>query len=126
MGGVGAASSLTRDAWRSGVVAEFRAEQERIRRQVEKTDKGSRTQVVAALAREKERSAELKRQVALLAASHLALIRAVGELGGMRAWSRFFEKYEGAARDLRTLGAMPEADVVPPRPGPGGGKGDGG
>lgn len=116
MAGVEAASSLTRDPWRSGIVAEFRAEQERVRRQVERTDKSSPTQVAAALAREKERNAVLERQVAILTASHLALIKAVGELGGLRAWARFFDGYDAAGQELRTLGAMPEGEVLPLRP----------
>ncbi len=113
MGSVEAASSLTRDPWRAAVLADHQAEQVRIRRQIEKSDKTSRTNVTAALAREQGRAADLERKVALLTASHLALIQAVGEMGGLRAWARFFDGYDGAVRQLRALGAMPDAEVMP-------------
>ena len=117
MGGVESASSLTRDTWRAGVIADFQAQQQRLRRQIAKTDRNSPSQVAAALAREKEKTADLERKVALLTASHLAVIRAVGELGGMRAWARFFTGYGAAVGGLRELGAMPEADVTRLEPG---------
>ena len=113
MGNIDHASTLTRDAWRAAVTADFQEEQARVRRQVEKADKSSRTNLSAALAREQARVVELEGNVALLTASHHALILAVGELGGLRAWSRFFENYRSAIDGLRDLGALPVAEVLP-------------
>lgn len=47
--------------------------------------------------------AELTRQRDLLVASYEAMILVVGELSGMKAWSKFFEGYGGQPR-LQTIG----------------------
>jgi len=118
IGSVEHASSLTRDPWRASIIAEFQAEQDRIRKLIQKSDKTSAVNLAAALAREQARVADLESRVALLSASHLALIQAVGEMGGLRAWARFFDSYENAVAGLRELGALPAADLPPvPRPG---------
>ena len=57
------------------------------------------------------RIAELESQVALLTASHVAMIRAVGELGGFSKWAQFYESYSGSRDQLAQLGALPEATV---------------
>ncbi len=57
------------------------------------------------------RIAELEAQVALLTASHLAMIRAVGELGGFSKWAQFYESYRGSRGLLVQLGALPEVTV---------------
>jgi len=51
-------------------------------------------------ARLKERIKELESQVGLLTASHKAMIFAVGELGGLEGWMRFFERYQSVLDDL--------------------------
>lgn len=56
-----------------------------------------------------ERIADLERQVALLTASHKAIILAVGELGGLRAWQRFFPHY-----DEHTLMVLPDLEERKP------------
>lgn len=53
-----------------------------------------------ALADRDVRIAELKSQMALLTASHVAMIRAVGELGGFRKWAQFYESYSGPREQL--------------------------
>ena len=57
------------------------------------------------------RIAELKSQVALLTASHVAMIRAVGELDSFRKWAQFYESYSGPREQLAQLGALPKATV---------------
>jgi hypothetical protein len=47
-----------------------------------------------ALADRDIRIAELESQVALLTASHVAMIRAVGELGGFSKWAQFYDSYD--------------------------------
>lgn len=64
------------------------------------------------LAKANQRIAVLERQVSLLTASHKAMILAVGEIGGMSGWKRFFPHYAEIEAKLRELGAMPSADVV--------------
>lgn len=59
------------------------------------------------LAAAKRKIAHLEEQNALLVASHQAMIMAVGELGGMRAWRRFFEDYQAIVERLEACGAMP-------------------
>lgn len=80
---------------------------------IERTDKSSKTNLAAALERKDARIRELEERVALLIASHRAMIHAIGEMGGMRAWSRFFDDYEAVLERLRDLGAMPTAAVAP-------------
>lgn len=52
----------------------------------------STAQLVADLAARESRITELEEQVSLLTASHIALIREAGELGGFRKWMELFEK----------------------------------
>jgi hypothetical protein len=44
----------------------------------------------------------------LLIASHRAMLSAVGELGGTRAWLRFFADHPNALASLDDMGALPE------------------
>lgn len=48
----------------------------------------------------KARIAELEEQVQMLTASHKAMIMAVGELGGIQAWKRFYQDFQGALDKL--------------------------
>lgn len=79
--------------------------------------KRSKEKVAADLTSKDQRIAELERQVDILRASHLAMIRAVGELGGMRIWLRFFESHKSIRDELHKLQAMPDAAVtsMPPK-----------
>lgn len=54
---------------------------------------------------------QLKRQVELLTASHVAMIRLVGEFGGYTKWAQFFVGYKGVLEMLANMGAMPQAEV---------------
>jgi hypothetical protein len=75
----------------------------------------ARSKVAAAetLAQRDLRIAQLESHVALLTASRVAMIRAVGELGGSGKWAKFFESYSDVRARLTELGALPEADVSP-------------
>ncbi len=68
--------------------------------------------MAATLADKDLRIAELEATVQLLTASHLAMLRAVGELGGFSKWARFYEQYRDARDKLAELGALPEAAIV--------------
>jgi hypothetical protein len=69
--------------------------------------------MTATLADKDLRIAELEATVQLLTASHVAMLRAVGELGGFSKWARFYEPYRDARDKLAELGAIPEAAIVP-------------
>lgn len=111
--GVDHASSITRDPWRNARLGQWQARQTELRRMIERTDKSSKSNLAAALERKDARIRELEERVALLTASHRAMIHAIGEMGGMRAWSRFFDDYGAVLEHLRDLGAMPTATVAP-------------
>ncbi|MCB2256672.1 hypothetical protein KTQ74_32645 [Pseudomonas chlororaphis] len=94
--GLSAPSSITRDNYRRSLVEFYQATQAERRQWVKRVQKVSQTNVVAQLAAKDHRIEELERQIAILTASHKAMILAVGEMGGMTAWRRFFEGYEHA------------------------------
>lgn len=68
----------------------------------------------AALARLRQRLEEVEARNQLLVASHPAMLSAVGELGGTRAWLRFFANHPQALERLEQMGALPE-NVLPIR-----------
>ncbi|PSD10177.1 hypothetical protein C7E19_22140 [Stenotrophomonas maltophilia] len=108
---INAASSITRSKDRSRLLALYQERQAEFRRWRDKPAKLSGVAAASALADRDVRIAELESQVALLTASHVAMIRAVGELGGFTKWAQFYESYRGATDQLVQLGALPEAEV---------------
>ena len=65
-----------------------------------------------ALARLRQRLDEVEAHNQLLIASHRAMLRAVGELGGTRAWLRLFATQPDALTSLEEIGALPD-NVTP-------------
>ena len=106
-----AASSITRSKERSRMLAQYQERQAEFRRWRGRPGKLSGVAAASALADRDVRIAELESQVALLTASHVAMIRAVGELGGFSKWAQFYESYSGSRDQLAQLGALPEATV---------------
>lgn len=106
-----AASSITRSKERSRMLAQYQERQAEFRRWRGRPGKLSGDAAASALADRDARIAELESQVALLTASHVAMIRAVGELGGFSKWAQFYESYSGSRDRLAQLGALPEAAV---------------
>lgn len=106
-----AASSITRSKERSRMLAQYQERQAEFRRWRGRPGKLSGDAAASALADRDVRIAELESQVALLTASHVAMIRAVGELGGFSKWAQFYESYSGSRDRLVQLGALPEATV---------------
>ncbi|WP_028223590.1 hypothetical protein [Paraburkholderia oxyphila] len=106
-----AASSITRSESRSQLLAQYQQRQADYRRWRVRVAKRSGADTAASLADKDIRIAELEATVQLLTASHLAMLRAVGELGGFSKWAKFYE-YHRAARDkLVELGAIPVASA---------------
>lgn len=106
-----AASSITRSAERSRMLAYYQERQVEFRRWRGRPSKLSGVAAASALSERDVRIAELESQVALLTASHVAMIRAVGELGGFSKWAQFYDSYSGSREQLARMGALPEAKV---------------
>jgi hypothetical protein len=108
-----AASSITRSPARSQLLAQYQQRQTEFRRWQRRLPHQASAQTAAALTEKDLRIAALERQVSLLTASHLAMIRVVGELGGFSKWAAFYEHYAGARAQLEALGALPVATITP-------------
>jgi len=61
-----------------------------------------------AMARLHKRLEQAEAHNQLLIASHRAMLSAIGELGGTRAWLRFFANHPNALASLDEIGALPE------------------
>lgn len=107
-----AASSITRHTGRRLLLEGYQARQNEYRGWSTKLAKQSKANMAAMLADKDIRIAELEGQVELLIASHVAMIRAVGELGGFKKWLQFFEGYRELIVKLETLGALTKADII--------------
>ena len=105
------ASDITRNADRRGLLERYQIKQADLRSVMERTGKASKRNTAIELAQKDARIEELSRDRDLLVASLRAAILAVGEMGGMGAWLRFYKAHEDALERLRTLGAMPSAHV---------------
>jgi hypothetical protein len=108
---INAASSITRSEARSRLLAEYQQRQAEYRRWRGRVAKRSGADTAASLADKDIRIAELEGTVQLQTASHLAMLRAVGELGGFSKWVKFYEHYREARDKLAELGAIPTAPV---------------
>lgn len=106
-------TDVTRPKDRRELLEQFRVRQEELRIVIAKADKTSKKKLSARIVRKDEEIEALERQRDLLVASHRAMILAIGELGGMKIWKRFFEAYQAAEDELHALGAMPTATVTP-------------
>jgi hypothetical protein len=110
------ASTITRSPERSAMLAQAQVKQEQLREWKKRTQRRSQAKTLQALVQKDERIAQLQMQVEVLRASHIAMIRAVGELGGTAKWVKLFDGFSKAREELRTVGAMPNATVTPLRP----------
>ena len=107
-----AASSITRNKARSALLAEYRHRQNEYRRWRGRVGKQSGARVAATIADKDIKIADLESQVALLTASHLAMLRVVGELGGFGKWAAFYGQFREARQQLDRLGATPSFVAV--------------
>lgn len=106
-----AASSITRSESRSQLLAQYQQRQADYRRWRIRIAKRSGADTAASLADKDIRIAELEATVQLLTASHLAMLRAVGELGGFSKWAKFYEYHRDTRDKLAELGAIPVASA---------------
>lgn len=98
-----AASSIIRNKDRSTLLVKYQARQKEYQRWQGNLLKISKEKAAAALAEKDYRIAELERKVQILTASHVAMIRAVGEMGGFKRWAAFFDKFQSVRKELENL-----------------------
>ena len=103
-----AASSITRNEPRSALLADYQRRQHEYRAWRGRVGKQSAVEAAAALAKKERRIVELEASVQTLTASHVALLRAVGAMGGFSRWAQFFEGHQEVLRTLTDLGAIPD------------------
>lgn len=108
-----AASSITRNPARMALLSKYQAQQANYRRWSGRVARMSGSEQSTVLAAKDARIAELEAAVQLLTASHVAMLRAVGELGGFSKWARFYENYSAVRDQLGSLRALPKSDVHP-------------
>ncbi len=116
---IGHASSITRISVRAEQLARAQEQQKQFREWHRRAPKRSRDQLAAQLAQKDVKIAELERQVEILRASHLAMIRTVGELGGISKLLKLYEGYREFRIELDRLHVLPHGEVkqfeLPPR-----------
>ena len=107
------ASSITRSHKRLQLLNSFQERQKSYRKWRARGPKRSRDQLVTQLAQRDSRIAELERQVEVLRVSHLAMIRTVGELGGISKLLTLYEGYCEVRNELDRLQVLPRCEVKP-------------
>lgn len=101
-----APSSITRNVSRTEIVNYYINKQQELKSWQKRVGKTSKENLSKSLAEKDLKIAELERKVELLTASHVAMIRAVGELGGSAKWAAFFKDYQAIRNELEKMGAM--------------------
>jgi len=99
------------EKWTRRTVGTYQQRQVEIRAVVAKADKTSKSSLSSQIARKDQEIETLTAQRDLLIASHRAMILAVGEMGGMKAWRKFFARYQEVVDELRAMGALPSASI---------------
>lgn len=107
------ASDLTRQPERKNMLDRYKLRQAEMRALVEKTDRQSRTNLQIKNSRLLQEVESLRAERDLLVASHKAMLLAVGEIGGMAAWRKFFPLWSETKEKLVEMKALPTAEVVP-------------
>jgi hypothetical protein len=105
------ASSITRNSSRSELLARFQSKQAQYRTWQARMPKRSREQLATQLAQKDSRIVELEHQVEILRVHNLAMIRTVGELGGISKLLKLYDGYRDTRNELNRLGVLPQGDV---------------
>ena len=101
------ASTITRHLERRGIMESYQARQLELRQWKGRLVKTSRDIVAGRLVSQEETVKELTRKVEALTLSHLALIAAVAEVGGMAKLSKFYSSFKAVRETLYEMGALP-------------------
>lgn len=107
------ASSITRNSTRSGLLSRYQLQQNQYRAWRGRTPKRSREQLDRQLAQMVSRITELEGQVEALQVSHLAMMRTVGQMGGMGKLLGLYEGYRDLRGELDRLGVLPRGELKP-------------
>ena len=86
------ASSITRNSERKKLVESYQAKQEFIRIKAEVLKKQSQGNLIDKITKLEEMNNILTQKNEALTLSHIALYKAVGELGGLALWEKMFER----------------------------------
>jgi 16S rRNA G527 N7-methylase RsmG len=108
-----AASSITRNPMRMALLSKYQEQLAERRRWRGRVSHMSGAEQSITLAAKDARIAELEATVQLLTGSHVAMLRAVGELGGFSKWAKFYADYSAVRDKLSSLGALPTSTVHP-------------
>lgn len=101
------ASDITRNPTRNRIFVDYKERQVAARKDLELLNGRTKALLERDLVRCRAEVDVLRSQIELLTASHRAAILAVGEVGGVDAWLRFYEGYRKALGELDSLGAIP-------------------
>lgn len=91
------ASTITRSIERRSLLKEYQDKQKYFRKHINNSKKQSQSKLALQLAEKDKKIVELEKQIQILTASHIAMLKAIGEVGGMSAWIKFF-KYNDNVR----------------------------
>ncbi len=86
------ASTITRSIERRNLLKEYQDKQKYFRKHINNSKKQSQSKLALQLAEKDKKIVELEKQIQILTASHIAMLKAIGEVGGMSAWVKFFEE----------------------------------
>lgn len=103
-----ATSSITRSRSRSKLLTQYKIRQDEMRTWQKRISKESHKKFALKMAEKDAEITKLKYQISLLTASHVAMIRAIGELGGFQKWAQFFDKFKSIRDELSALAALPK------------------
>ena len=105
-------TDITRDEWRRSTLAEYQAEQTRLRAMSSRWDCTSKANLTVRAELDGSKLDGLQKENDIMRAGLVAAIRAVGEHGAFRPWRKFFEEYEETFSVLKEKGVPVEAEVV--------------
>lgn len=105
---INAASTITRNKNRKEILLKYQEKQSEYRLWRKRLSKRSHSSAAMDMTTKDLRIKELESQVDVLTASHLAMIRAVGELGGFSKWTQLFENHESIISKLEALKSLPD------------------
>lgn len=105
------ASSFTRHPDRQALISKYQERQSQHRTWQKRLQKTSSEKANQLLATKDELICELEMKNRLLITSHIAMLKAVGEMGGFAKWSELFKDFQQVRRLLHEMNAMPNADV---------------
>ena len=103
-----AVSSITRSQVRSALLSQYQERQLEHRRAAARIGSVHPSVAHEVIARHESKIQELERAVQILTASHVAMVRTIGAMGGFRKWMEFYEHHRFMRDKLVELGAMPD------------------